>query len=276
MILCEEQRFNNVRAINPSLFVLHVLDFGFHLPEVFYVQLTKAFFLLRILLALLPLFSEFDQNWKDIMEKPVPIAIIGLGCRLPGGANSPEQLWDMLAEGRSGWGEVPADRWNWRSFYHPDSNAKEAVNFKGGYFLPQNIAAFDARFFGIPPAEANGMDPQQRLLLETSLDAIENAGITLDSLKGSDTSVHVAVFVRDYDRMAFKDLQTLHRQDSTGQGQAILSNRISYLLDLKGPSMTIDTGCVSLWRTLSLLFCVDINSNAVRKFGSTAPSLPKH
>lgn len=150
----------------------------------------------------------------------------------------------MLAEGRSGWGEVPADRWNWRSFYHPDSTMKESLNFKSGYFLPQNISAFDARFFGIPPSEANGMDPQQRILLEATYDAFENAGIPLESLRGTDTSVHVAVFARDYDRMAFKDTAQLHQMHVTGKGEAILSNRISYLLDLKGPSMTIDTGCV--------------------------------
>ncbi len=188
------------------------------------------------------------------MGNPTPIAVIGMGCRLPGGANSPEQLWDMLAEGRSGWGEVPADRWNWRSFYHPDSSARESLNSKSGYFLPQNIAAFDARFFGIPPREAHGIDPQQRLLLETTFEAIENAGIPLDSLRGSDTSVHVAVFAQDYDRMAYKDLQMLHKMHVTGKGLAILSNRISYLLDLKGPSMTIDTGCVSTFSTPSVQY----------------------
>jgi acyl transferase domain-containing protein len=199
-----------------------------------------------------------------------------MGCRLPGGANSPEQLWDMLAAGRSGWGEVPADRWNWRSFYNPDSSARESLNFKSSYFLPQNIAAFDARFFKIPPREAHGMDPQQRLLLETTFEAIENAGIPLDSLRGSDTSVHVAVFSQDYDRMAYKDLQTLDKMHVTGKGLAILSNRISYLLDLKGPSMTIDTGCVSTQSIPPLLYWADVDCCIVRKFGCNAPSLPEH
>ncbi|KAH6652982.1 putative polyketide synthase [Truncatella angustata] len=177
------------------------------------------------------------------MSEIVPIAIIGLGCRLPGGANSPEQLWDMLYEGRSGQRPVPSTRWNAEAFYHPDQNAKESLNFRSGYFIDQDISAFDARFFGIPPREANGMDPQQRLLLETTYEALENAGISLSSLKGSDTAVYVAEFTRDYDRMANKDIPQLHLLHVTGKGDAILSNRISYLLDLKGPSLTIDTGC---------------------------------
>lgn len=209
------------------------------------------------------------------MENPTSIAIIGMGCRLPGGADNPEQLWDMLEEGRSGWCEVPGDRWNWKSFYHPDSAAKESLNFKSAYFIPQDITAFDARFFGIPPREAEGMDPQQRLLLETSFEAIENAGIPIDSLRGSDTSVYVAIFAQDYDRMGYKDLQKLHKLHVTGKGGAILSNRISYLLDLKGPSMTIDTGCVGIQGAQFFLY-IYAKRCIVRKYGCSAPSLPKH
>lgn len=190
--------------------------------------------------------STLTHSFSSLkMSPPIPIAIIGMGCRLPGGANSPEELWDMLAEGRSGWGEVPKERWDWRSFYHPDQSAKESLNYKSGYFIPQDITAFDARFFGIPPGEAHGIDPQQRILLESTWDAIENAGIPPDSLRGSDTSVYMAIFARDYDRMSFKDTSQLHKMHVTGKGEAIFSNRISYLLDLKGASMTIDTGCVS-------------------------------
>jgi acyl transferase domain-containing protein len=178
------------------------------------------------------------------MSPVIPIAIIGMSCRLPGGANSPEELWSMLYEGRSGRSPVPSTRWNAEAFYHPDQNAKESLNFQSGYFLDHDISAFDARFFGIPPREANGMDPQQRLLLETTYEALENAGLPLSALKGSDTAVYVAEFTRDYDRMANKDLSQLHLLHVTGKGDAILSNRISYLLDLKGPSLTIDTGCV--------------------------------
>ncbi|OBT81690.1 Type I Iterative Polyketide synthase (PKS) [Pseudogymnoascus sp. 03VT05] len=173
----------------------------------------------------------------------VPIAIIGMGCRLPGGAHSPEKLWDMLSEGRSGRCVVPDDRWNAESFYHPEPEAKESINARHSYFLQQDIAAFDARFFGVHAPEAHTMDPQQRILLETTYEALENAGIPLQKIKGSDTSVFMGVYARDYDRMIFKDLSHVPKLHMIGTGEAIVSNRISYLFDLKGPSMTIDTGC---------------------------------
>lgn len=185
------------------------------------------------------------------MEKPTPIAIIGMSCRLPGGVNNPEQLWDMLYEGRSGHGPVPATRWNAEAFYHPDPNARESVPFKHGYFLQDDVSAFDARFFRIPPRDANGMDPQQRLLLEVTYEALENAGLRLEDVKGSDTAVYVAEFARDYDRMMSKDVPNVHKLHVLGAGDAILANRISYLLDLKGPSFVLDTGCVSSGETIS-------------------------
>ncbi len=176
-------------------------------------------------------------------DTPVPIAIIGMACRFSGGAHSPDKLWEMLSEGRSGHGEIPADRWNWKSFYHPHLEAKEALNSKNGYFLQQDIAAFDARFFGVNLFEAHAMDPQQRILMEITYEALENAGISLQEIKGSDTSVHMACYARDYDRMGWRDISKLHKAHMTGSEEAIISNRISYLFDLKGASMTIDTGC---------------------------------
>ncbi|KAJ5896473.1 Highly reducing polyketide synthase sdnO [Penicillium subrubescens] len=177
------------------------------------------------------------------MSELAPIAVIGMGCRLPGGASSPEKLWEMLAEGRSGWGEVPAERWNWKSFYHPHNEAKESLNSKSGYFLDQDIGAFDAKFFNIASYEAHAMDPQQRILLETTYEALENAGISLDNIKGSNTCVYVGLYARDYDRMGFKDLPQITKLHITGTGEAVVSNRISYLFDLKGASVTVDTGC---------------------------------
>jgi len=170
------------------------------------------------------------------------VAVIGMGCRFPG-ARNPEQLWQMLLDGRSGWGEVPADRWNADAFYNPHRAAKEALNAKHGYFLDEDIAAFDAHFFGCLPYEANTMDPQQRLLLETTYEALENAGIPIESLRGSDTSVFVGAYGTDYERMGYKDLSQVTRGLVTGAGIAVISNRISYIFDLKGASMTIDTGC---------------------------------
>lgn len=99
----------------------------------------------------------------------------------------------MLAEGRDGWTEVPKDRWDWRSFYHKDPETKEAIHFSHGYFLNKDLSGFDARFFGIPTAEATAVDPQQRLLLEVTYEALEDAGIPMESLRGSNTSVHMAM-----------------------------------------------------------------------------------
>ncbi|KAI5920728.1 hypothetical protein F4810DRAFT_713262 [Camillea tinctor] len=172
-----------------------------------------------------------------------PIAIIGMGCRLPGDVDSPDKFWNMLSKGGSGRKEIPTDRWNADSFYHPHPGAKEALTSKHGYFLSQDIAEFDAKFFKIPQYEAHTMDPQQRILLEVAYEALESAGIPLKSLENSDTSVFIGVYARDYDRMGYKDLPKITTGHNSGVGEAILSNRISYLLDLKGASMTIDTGC---------------------------------
>lgn len=131
-------------------------------------------------------------------QTPTPIAIVGMACRLPGGSDTPGKLWKMLSEGRSGWKEIPADRWNKDSFYHPDPEAKEAINTHSLYFLDQDISAFDARFFNIHPHEAHCLDPQQRILLETTYEALEHAGQTLETIKGSDTSVYVGAYATEY------------------------------------------------------------------------------
>ncbi|KAF2450924.1 ketoacyl-synt-domain-containing protein [Karstenula rhodostoma CBS 690.94] len=177
---------------------------------------------------------------KDDLE---PIAIIGMACRFPGGANSPEELWQMLADGRSGWSEIPADRYTWTSFYHPSPDAEAAHNQTGGGYIDRDLAAFDAAFFNIPAAEANGLDPQQRIHLETAYEALESAGLPLDSVKGSKTSVHVATVSRDYDRNAYRDPQDLAKYQLTGCGEAITSGRVSYTFDLRGPCFSLDTGC---------------------------------
>ncbi|KAK7184383.1 hypothetical protein DPSP01_013833 [Paraphaeosphaeria sporulosa] len=177
---------------------------------------------------------------KDDLE---PIAIIGMACRFPGGANSPEELWQMLAEGRSGWSEIPADRYKWTSFYHPSPDAEAAHNQTGGGYIDRDLAAFDAAFFNIPVAEANGLDPQQRIHLETAYEALESAGLPLESVKGSRTSVHVATVSRDYDRNAYRDPQDLAKYQLTGCGEAITSGRVSYTFDLRGPCFSLDTGC---------------------------------
>ena len=179
------------------------------------------------------------------MAKENRIAVIGMSCRLPGGADSPESLWAMLAEGRDGHKEIPRDRWDWKSFYSKNPDTNDATNFSHGYFLDQDISTFDARFFNISGVDAATIDPQQRLALELTYEALEDAGLPIEDLRGSNTSVHMAMFARDYDRMGYRDMSKADLSHIIGAGEAILANRISYVLDLKGSSNTLDTGCVS-------------------------------
>ncbi|KAI1099533.1 putative polyketide synthase [Jackrogersella minutella] len=176
-------------------------------------------------------------------KEPVPIAIIGMGCRYSAGANSPEGLWSVVAEGRDGWTEVPPDRFNADSFYHPDPDAPGSINQKGGHFIDQPIAAFDAGFFGIAPTEAETLDPQQRVVLETSWEAVENAGIPIHKFRGSDTGVFVAMYGHDYEQITHKDPLSFTRYHNAGIAKTILANRVSYTFDLQGPSIMLDTGC---------------------------------
>ena len=178
-------------------------------------------------------------------SSPTPIAIVGMGCRLPGDVCDTEGLWDLLAKGKNTWSPVPPERFNEEAFYHPNPGNNGTTNHRGGHFLSKedNLAAFDAGFFGMSAAEAQATDPQQRLLLEVSYEAFENAGIPVEQIRGSDTAVYAAMFTRDYDRNIYKDPNAIPKYHTTGCGEAILSNRISYIWDLKGPSMTLDTGC---------------------------------
>ncbi|KAI0552681.1 beta-ketoacyl synthase domain-containing protein [Xylaria curta] len=177
------------------------------------------------------------------MNHPIPIAVIGVAFRLPGGANSLENLEHLLNNGGSGFVPVPEDRWNRDGFYGTQQNAKGGIPSKHGYFLQQDISNFDARFFQVSRQEAATMDPKQRILLQTTYEALENAGIPMEQVRGSKTSVYVSTFTYDFERMGFRDMQALSGFHTTSVGPAILANRLSYFFDLKGPSFTLDTGC---------------------------------
>ncbi|KAK0749364.1 hypothetical protein B0T18DRAFT_427495 [Schizothecium vesticola] len=172
-----------------------------------------------------------------------PIAIVGVGCRFPGGASSPERLWEVLSNGQSAWSEFPPDRMNINGFYHPSPERSDGFNFKGAHFINGDVAAFDANFFGVAKTEADAIDPQQRILLEVAYEAAENAGIPMEALQGSRTCVFVGSFVKDYEQISMRDSQTTAPDCATGNGIAIMANRISYFFDLQGTSQTIDTGC---------------------------------
>ncbi|CEN60761.1 hypothetical protein ASPCAL03194 [Aspergillus calidoustus] len=149
----------------------------------------------------------------------------------------------MLYKGESAWSEVPESRFNAKAFHHPDSNRNGTFHTHGGHFLKQDVSVFDAPFFGITPSEARAMDPQLRLLLEVAFESVENAGWTLEKLRGSNTSVYTALYNRDYQAMLLRDPEHLPFYTVTGNGEALFSNRISYFFDLRGPSFTLDTGC---------------------------------
>lgn len=173
-----------------------------------------------------------------------PIAIVGLSCRLPGGANSPEQLWEILKGTDDAWSAVPADRFNETAFYHPSRDHTNGTNHqRGGHFIHCDLGDFDHSFFRLSAQQATAMDPQQRMLLEMSFEALESAGWSLESCAGSDMSVFVASFAADFERNLYRDPMSLPTYYLTGVEKAILSNRISHAFDLHGPSMTIDTAC---------------------------------
>ncbi len=166
-----------------------------------------------------------------------PIAIVGIGCRYPGGVTTPEALWELVFEGRDVISRFPADR-GW------DLDRLASSTYEGGFL--DAVAGFDAGFFGISPREAVVMDPQQRLLLETSWEAFERAGIDPTSLKGSLTGVFVGTTGQDYESLLNRSLEETGPYATTAfSGASVLSGRISYLLGLEGPAVTIDTACSS-------------------------------
>ncbi|NWG15756.1 MAG: SDR family NAD(P)-dependent oxidoreductase [Chloroflexi bacterium] len=176
-----------------------------------------------------------------------PIAIIGMGCRFPGGADSPERYWDLLRDGVDAISEIPPDRWDVDAFYDPDPNVPGKSSVRYGAFIRQPVDHFDPQFFSISPREAGSMDPQQRLLLEVSWEALEHAGIAPDKLSGAPVGVFVAVTSSDYAQLFMKagDATLLDAYYASGIAHSIVSGRLSYFLGLQGPSLTIDTACSS-------------------------------
>jgi acyl transferase domain-containing protein/acyl carrier protein len=172
------------------------------------------------------------------------IAVIGIGCRFPGKVTGPESYWRLLTEGRDAVGEVPEHRWNCDAWYDADPQAPGKLSCRFGAFL-DDIAGFDADFFGIAPREAPYIDPQHRLLLEVAWESLENAGIAPDGLKESPTAVFVGLSTLDYYRRAFADPSRLGPYCATGTFASAGAGRISYTLGLQGPSLAIDTACSS-------------------------------
>ncbi|HBW52247.1 MAG TPA: non-ribosomal peptide synthetase [Herpetosiphon sp.] len=198
-------------------------------------------------------FLAHDQAQQLPLPKPKPsqasatsssaIAIVAMSCRLPG-ADSPEALWQLLLEGRSAIGFVPADRWDAQALYSPEARTPGKINTRWGGFLDQ-VDQFDPQVFGISGREASRIDPQQRLALEVAWETFERAGIAPDQLVGSATGVFLGISSNDYARLQFAQLDQLDAYAGTGNAHSIAANRLSYVFGLQGPSMALDTACSS-------------------------------
>ncbi|WP_424097237.1 SDR family NAD(P)-dependent oxidoreductase [Moorena producens] len=192
--------------------------------------------------------EALESKLKDLeYQKNEPIAIIGMGCRFPGEANTPEQFWHLLRNGVDAITEVPLDRWNIDEYYDPDPETPGKVYTRNAGFL-HDIDKFEPGFFGISPREALSLDPQQRLLLEVSWEALEYAGIVPQNLKNSQTGIFFGITQTEYSRLRLAD-SNYHEQlsiyDGTGNGLSFASGRLSFFLGSQGPNMAIDTICSS-------------------------------
>ncbi|MEV4382243.1 beta-ketoacyl synthase N-terminal-like domain-containing protein [Streptosporangium sp. NPDC049644] len=171
-----------------------------------------------------------------------PVAVVGIGFRLPGDVRSPDEFWDLLCAGRNTTRPLPAERWRRYENRSPEYAAALRDAVRHGSFL-SDIEGFDAEFFGLSPREAELMDPQQRILMETVWEALENAGLPPHRLAGTDAGAFIGVCTADYGGRLLEDLPQIEAWTGIGAATCAVANRISYSLDLRGPSMAIDTAC---------------------------------
>jgi acyl transferase domain-containing protein/NADPH:quinone reductase-like Zn-dependent oxidoreductase/thioesterase domain-containing protein/acyl carrier protein len=193
---------------------------------------------------LAPFYRTLHQG--DDFKMNEPLAIIGIGCRLPGGADSPQAFWKMLCAGTDAIREIPSNRWSIATHYDPIPGRVGKSISKWGGFLDQ-IDGFDSAFFGISPREADAMDPQQRLLLEAAWEAFEDGGQTLNHVRGSNTGVFVGISTTEFSGLQYGNdgSNVADVYSATGNAFSIAANRLSYCFDLRGPSMAMDTACSS-------------------------------
>jgi acyl transferase domain-containing protein len=196
----------------------------------------------RALIAIKELQAKLDAVERAQHE---PIAIVGMGCRFPGGADTPAQFWQLMQQRIDAITEIPGDRWDVNAHYSPDPTAAGKMYTRHGGFVPHPYD-FDAQFFRIAPREALSLDPQQRLLLEVGWETLEHAGLAPDSLTGTLTGVFVGICSIDYwHRLLAQHASEIDAYLTTGNTHSVAAGRLSYLLGLTGPSLAIDTACSS-------------------------------
>ncbi len=190
--------------------------------------------------------ESLESQLKTLENKhKEPIAIIGMSCRFPGGANSPEAFWEILNQGVDTISEVPQDRWNLNEYYDPNPDVPgKIITPYGGFVSQQQVDSFDANFFSISAREVISLDPQQRVLLEVSWEAIERANIHPDNLLDTQTGVFIGVCTSDY-LFCVDSMEELSAYWGTGNALSAAAGRLSYLLGLTGPSIIVDTACSS-------------------------------
>ncbi|KAJ5628114.1 hypothetical protein N7490_010342 [Penicillium lividum] len=192
------------------------------------------------------------EEEEMVGDVPKRMAIIGMSCRLPGQVSTADDLWDLCSRGKSPWSEVPKARFNTNAFYHPNPDRPGSYNAQGAHFLSEDVGLFDAPFFNITLQEARSLDPQQRIILECTYEALENAGISVNSIAGKNVGVFSGASYPDYDANNCMDIDSIPMYAGTGCAGALQSNRISYYFDLHGPSITVDTACSSSLAALHL------------------------
>ncbi|MET0896300.1 MAG: type I polyketide synthase [Mycobacterium sp.] len=180
-----------------------------------------------------------------------PVAVVGIGCRFPGGVVGPESYWKLLTDGVDTIGEIPAERWNADEFYDADTLAPGRMASKWGGFLP-DVDGFDAEYFGISPREAEAMDPQQRVMLEVAWEALEHAGIGSDRLAGVRAAVMMGVYYTEYQGISAANPDSIDAYSATGNAHSVGVGRIAYLLGLRGPALAVDSACSSSLVTVHL------------------------
>ena len=185
-----------------------------------------------------------EMSAKSDNLKSEPIAVVGMGCRFPG-AENPEAFWQLLRSGTDAISPVPEDRWDVDRYYDPEPGTPGKMYTRYGGFI-DSVDQFDPEFFGISPREAERIDPQQRLLLEVVWEALENASIAPSQLSGTQTGVFIGCGNYDYGLLLFRrDASNINAYDGTGGTIGITANRLSYTLNLRGPSLSVETACSS-------------------------------